>query len=246
MKRILIIGATSAIATACARRWTAEPAFFFLVGRNKEKLQLLSSDLTARGAHKVSIYELDALDYAMHASMLEHSIEALGQIDIALIAHGTLPNQAVCEQDVDLALREIDSNAISVIAIITRIANRLEEQGCGTLAVLSSVAGDRGRPSNYVYGAAKAAVSSFLEGLRARLYKKRVHVADIRPGFVDTPMTRELNLPAILLATPDQVAQRILQGIERKQDVIYAPRFWAFIMLAIRHIPSWLFKRLDL
>lgn len=246
MKKILIVGATSAIATACARQWAAQGCEFFLVARNEERLQQTAADLGARGAGRITTHLMDATDLAAHAAMLEQCLASLHQIDIALIAHGTLPDQKACEQDVELALRELSSNGVSVIALLTRLANQFERQRCGTLAVISSVAGDRGRPTNYLYGTAKAAVSTFCEGLRARLFKVGVHVIDIRPGFVDTPMTRGLPLPAALVASPEQVASRIVAGIERRADVLYAPGFWALIMLIIRSIPRALFKRLNL
>ncbi|WP_250523076.1 MULTISPECIES: SDR family NAD(P)-dependent oxidoreductase, partial [unclassified Caballeronia] len=131
-------------------------------------------------------------------------------------------------------------------ALITPIANRLEAQRHGTLAVISSVAGDRGRPSNYLYGSAKAALQAFLEGLRARLFKVGVHVVDIKPGFVATPMTAGLPLPGPLVATPEKVAKDIVRGIDRKKDVLYTPWFWWGIMLIIRNVPRFVFKRASL
>ena len=246
MKRVLIIGATSAIATACARRWAAEGSEFFLVGRNLEKLQQTAADLESRGAQATALHTMDATDTGTHAAMLEHCIDAMRQIDVALIAHGTLPDQQQCEQDPAVALQEFSNNGTSVIALLTLLSNQFETQRCGTLAVISSVAGDRGRPSNYLYGAAKAAVSTFCEGLRARMFKVGVHVITIKPGFVDTPMTQGLKLPKALVAQPDQVAKRIADGIDRKKDVLYAPGFWALIMLIIRSIPRFLFKRINL
>jgi len=246
MKRVLIIGATSAIATACARLWAEQGATFFLVARDQEKLEQTAADLRARGAQGVTLHAMDATDLTSHAAMLSSCLSELRQIDIALIAHGTLPDQKACEQDVNVALREFAVNGTSVIALLTLLANQFEEQRCGSLAVISSVAGDRGRPSNYLYGTAKAAVSTFCEGLRARLYKVGVNVTTIKPGFVDTPMTQGLNLPPLLLATPDKVARRIVDGVESKAATLYAPGFWALIMLIIRCIPQAIFKRLSL
>lgn len=246
MKRVLIIGATSAIAAACARCWAAQGSEFFLVARDAEKLEQTAADLRAIGAAAVSCHRMDANDVVAHGAMLEHCLAALPQIDIALIAHGTLPDQQRCEQEVDVALREFANNATSTIALLTLLAKQFERQRGGCLAVISSVAGDRGRPSNYVYGTAKAAVSTFCEGLRARLAKVGVAVVTIKPGFVDTPMTRGLPLPAALVATPQQVARRIVAGIERGASVVYAPAFWWAIMLVIRGIPQPLFKRLNL
>lgn len=246
MKRVLIIGATSAIATACARRWATEGSEFFLVGRNLEKLQQTATDLEGRGAKSTTLHAMEATDTNAHVAMLESCVSAMRQVDIALIAHGTLPDQQQCEQDPTIALQEFSNNGTSVIALLTLLSNHFETQRCGTLAVISSVAGDRGRPSNYLYGAAKAAVSTFCEGLRARMFKVGVHVITIKPGFVDTPMTQGLKLPKALVAQPDQVAKRITDGIDRKKDVIYAPGFWSLIMLIIRSIPRSVFKRINL
>lgn len=246
MKKILIIGATSAIATACARIWAAQGASLFLVARDAEKLQALCADLEVRGAAAVAAFCMNAENTGAHAAMLEGALRALGQLDIALIAHGTLPDQQACEADANLTLREFSTNGTSVIALLTILGNQFEAQRNGAIAVISSVAGDRGRPSNYVYGSAKAAVSVFCEGLRARLFKVGVSVTDIRPGFVATPMTAGLPLPERLVAQPEQVARRIVEGIDRKVDVLYAPAFWSLIMLIIRSIPRFVFKRMKL
>ena len=246
MKRVLIIGATSAIATACARLWAEQGNTFFLVARDHEKLEQTAADLRAHGAKAVTLHSMDATDLTSHPAMLSSCLSVLQQIDIALIAHGTLPDQKACEQDVDVALREFAINGTSVIALLTHLSNQFEKQRCGSLAVISSVAGDRGRPSNYLYGTAKAAVSTFCEGLRARLYKVGVNVITIKPGFVDTPMTQGLQLPSLLLAKPEKVARRIVEGIERNATILYTPGFWALIMLIIRCIPQTIFKRLSL
>ena len=246
MKRILIIGATSAIATACARIWAVQGASLFLVARDAEKLELLAGDLTVRGAAKVHIFQMDANETPAHSAMFDAAVQALGQIDIVLIAHGTLPDQRACEADASVALREFATNGLSVIALLTVLANKFERQRGGTIGVITSVAGDRGRPSNYLYGSAKAAVSVFCEGLRARLFKAGVSLTDIRPGFVATPMTRGLPLPGLLVVQPEVVAKRIVTGIERQVDVLYAPAFWSLIMLIIRNIPSTVFKKMKL
>lgn len=246
MKRVLIIGATSAIATACARLWAQQASEFFLVARNGEKLDQTAADLRARGAKIVTVYTMDATDLTSHSVMLSTCMTALKQLDIALIAHGTLSDQKACEQDANVAMQEFTNNGTSVIALLTLMANQFETQRCGTLAVISSVAGDRGRPSNYLYGSAKAAVSTFCEGLRSRLFKVGVHVITIKPGFVDSPMTKGLKLPAALVASPEQVALRIVKGIELKIATLYTPGFWALIMLIIRSIPQPIFKKLNL
>lgn len=246
MNRILIVGATSAIASACARRWAKDGAAFFLVARDLEKLDQVAADLAVRGASETHAFRMDATDLAAHSDMLTACTGMLGRIDIALLAHGTLPDQAACERDMELALREFATNGSSVIALMARLANHLEVQRSGCLAVITSVAGDRGRPTNYVYGSAKAAIQVFSEGLRARLFRAGVHLIDIRPGFVDTPMTRHLSLPPMLVAQPDAVARRILAGIGRRADVLYVPAFWASAMWVVRNIPRFAFKRMQL
>jgi decaprenylphospho-beta-D-erythro-pentofuranosid-2-ulose 2-reductase len=185
-------------------------------------------------------------DFDAHRPMLDACLATLGGIDVALIAHGTLADQKACEQDVATALRELSTNGLSVIALLTPLANLMEAAKSGTIAVISSVAGDRGRPSNYVYGTAKAAVTTFCDGLRARLYKSGVHVLNIKPGFVDTPMTAGMPLPGPLVAKPERVAADIVRAVDRKKDAIYTPWFWSGIMLIIRSIPGFVFKRLSL
>jgi len=245
-QKILIIGATSAIASACARKWAEKKACFFLVGRNPDKLKQISDDLLARGASSVATYILDLNQFEDHQVMLNSCYFSLGKIDIALVAHGSLPNQKACEQDANLALKEFSSNGLSVISLLTLLATRMEEQRCGTIAVISSVAGERGRPSNYLYGTAKAAVTTFCEGLRSRLFKAGIHVLTIKPGFVDTPMTQGLPLPKILLAAPNKVANDIVRAIKCKKNTIYTPRFWTGIMWITKCIPDFLFKRLKI
>ncbi|MEK6350099.1 MAG: SDR family oxidoreductase [Burkholderia sp.] len=246
MKNILIVGATSAIAHACARRWAADGARFFLVARNGERLRQVADDLTARGAALAATCVLDINALDQHGDMLARCAKALGAPDIVLVAPGTLPDQAACQADAALTVQEFMSNAVSVIALLTPIANLLEAQRSGVLAVISSVAGERGRPSNYVYGSAKAAQTAFCEGLNARLFKAGAHVVTIKPGFVATPMTAGLPLPGPLVAMPDKVAGDIVAAVARRRDVCYTPRFWSLIMLVIRSLPRALFKRASL
>jgi short-subunit dehydrogenase len=245
MQKILIIGATSAIAEATARLWAARGDALFLVGRNATRLEAIAADLRVRGAASVACWVMDANKVVAHSEMLESAIRALGGLDIALIAHGTLPDQKACEGSVEMTLQEIGSNGLSVVALATLLGERLEQQGRGTLAVISSVAGDRGRQSNYVYGAAKGMVSLFLQGLRNRLSKKGVQVLTIKPGFVDTPMTASFK-KGFLWAQPEEIAAGILQAIEKKRDEVYLPGFWWAIMFIIRHIPEAIFKKLSL
>lgn len=245
MNNILVLGATSVIAGACAKRWAAQHARFFLVGRSAEKLDQVARDLVARGA-TVHTHVLDLNQFDQHKAMLDACYAALGKVDIALIAHGTLPDQKACEQDAQLAVQEFTNNGLSVIALLTDLANRMEAQKSGSIAVISSVAGDRGRPSNYLYGAAKGAVTDFCSGLRGRLFKSGVQVLTIKPGFVDTPMTQGLALPKLLLVTPDKVAQDIVRAVDKRRDILYTPWFWALILLIICSIPEKFFKKTNL
>jgi len=245
-QNILIFGATSGIAEAVARIYAGQGAQLFLVARNAEKLEVVASDLSARGASDVTTFVMDANDTARLPEMQDAAWGKFSRFDVALIAHGTLPDQALCETDTDYAIREFRTNAESVIGCLTGLARRFAGQGSGVIAVIGSVAGDRGRASNYLYGAAKAAVDTFASGLRGRLYKHGVHVLTIKPGFVDTPMTKGLPLPQALVVPAEKVAADIVRAIEKKRDVLYTPWFWRFIMLIILHIPNVVFKRMKL
>lgn len=244
-QNILIFGATSGIAEAVARIYASEGACLFLVARNAEKLGVVASDLSARGASDVKTFVMDANDTTKLSQMLDAAWSDI-RVDVALVAHGTLPDQARCEAELDYAVREFRTNAESVIACLTALGNRFERQGHGVIAVIGSVAGDRGRASNYLYGAAKAAVHAFASGLHARLFRAGVHVLTIKPGFVDTPMTKGLPLPQALVVSAGKVATDIVRAIEKKRDMIYTPWFWRFIMLIIIHIPNVMFKRMKL
>lgn len=246
MRRILIIGATSAIAEATARIFATRGDALFLVGRNGEHLKAIAADLGVRGAPRAATAVLDVTDFAAQQAVLDQAERELGGLDIALIAHGTLSDQPACQASVEVTRREFDINAISTIALLTALANRFETRKQGTLAVISSVAGDRGRQSNYVYGAAKAAVSTFLSGLRQRLAKSNVQVLTVKPGFVDTPMTAGIANKGPLWAKPDRIAAGIVRAIDRRRNVVYLPWFWELIMLVIRHIPEPIFKKLKL
>ncbi len=245
MKRILIFGATSAIAEATAREFARRHAALFLVARNAERLQAIADDLKVRGASSVDTALLDAGEIDRYPELLAAATSRLGAIDAALIAHGTLSDQAACERSVERLQQELMTNALSYMALCTLLANRMETQGHGVLAVISSVAGDRGRQSNYVYGSAKAAVTTFASGLRQRLYRKGVRVVTIKPGFVDTPMTAAFKKGA-LWASPRSVAASIAGAMERGTPVVYTPWFWRPIMWIIRAVPEVIFRRLKI
>ncbi len=245
MQKVVIIGATSAIAEKTARLYATQGAALFLTARNAARLQAVAQDLTLRGATKCESCVLDINDVQQHAAVLQRIWDALGPVDVVLIATGTLPDQAACQESVPKMLQEFNTNGLSVMAFLTPLANRMQAQGNGTIAVISSVAGDRGRQSNYLYGSAKAALTAFLSGLRQRLAASGVNVLTIKPGFVDTPMTRDFK-KGPLWASSDAVARGIVGAIGRRRSVVYLPWFWWGIMFIIRHIPETVFRRLKL
>jgi short-subunit dehydrogenase len=245
LRRVLIVGATSAIAEAVARIYAGRGDALYLAGRRADALAAIASDLKVRGAHGVGLEALDATDLTAHEGLLQRAVESLGGLDTVLIAYGTLSDQKACERSPELTVQELNNNAISVAALLTRVAPLLEARKTGSIAVISSVAGDRGRQSNYVYGSAKALLSAFLSGLGQRLSKSGVAVITVKPGFVDTPMTAGFR-KGPLWAKPQAVARGIVRAIDRGTPVVYLPGFWRAIMLIIRSIPEGLFRRLSL
>jgi decaprenylphospho-beta-D-erythro-pentofuranosid-2-ulose 2-reductase len=243
MQRILIVGATSAIAEATARRYAARGAAFFLVARDAVRLDAIAADLRVRGARSAASQTLDVNAFDQHAALLDAAWSALGDVDLVLISHGTLPDQAACDASVETSLREFATNGTSTIALCAAIAPRLKSPA--TLAVISSVAGDRGRASNYLYGSAKAAVSTYLSGLRQRLNPSGVNVLTIKPGFVDTPMTAAFR-KGLLWAKPDAIARGIERAVEKRRGVAYLPFFWWGIMTIIKHVPEFVFRKVKL
>lgn len=240
---VMIVGATSAIAQECARIFAAEGASFFLVARHPERLDAVARDLEVRGARKVSSLSIDLTDMDRLEELPLLAEERLEGIDYLLVAHGTLSDQTQCDSDARLVLRELITNAGSTMCLLTLLAPLMEARKRGCIAVISSVAGDRGRRSNYVYGAAKSAVSSFLQGLRGRLHVSGVAVVTIKPGPVDTPMTAHMPRSP-LMASAAATGRAVHDAMIRRRDVVYVPWFWRWIMLVLRSIPEALFKRL--
>jgi decaprenylphospho-beta-D-erythro-pentofuranosid-2-ulose 2-reductase len=245
MKRVLILGASSAIAEHTARLFAQRGDRLLLVARNAERLKTTSDDLRVRGASDCDYRVADLTDTSAHAQLLQEATTQLDGLDIVLLAYGTLGDQKACEQDFALALQELQTNCLSVLSLLTLLANLFEQQGQGSIAVISSVAGDRGRQSNYVYGTAKGALSVFLQGLRNRLSKSKVQVLTVKPGFVDSPMTKDFK-KGPLWVKPAVIAQGIVKAIDKQKDVVYLPFFWRYIMFVIKLIPEKLFKRLSL
>ncbi len=243
--KIAIVGATSAIAHETAKCFAKDNAEFFLVGRSEAKLETIANDLKVRGAKRIDTYTVDLADLDLHQTLLDQTVATLEHIDVLLIAHGTLGNQQLCEQSVAETLKEFTNNCTSVISLLTLFANYFEQQKRGSIAVISSVAGDRGRQSNYVYGTAKAATTAFLQGLRGRLAKSGVSVLTIKPGLIDTPMTAELK-KGLLMASARGVGEGIYKAIQHKKEVVYLPAFWRPIMFVVKSIPERVFKRLSI
>jgi short-subunit dehydrogenase len=244
-KRILVLGATSGIAMATTRLLAAQGASLYLVGRNAQKLEAVAGDLKTRGAAYVDICVLDLDDTTQHPKMLADAVHSLGGLDMAYIAHGVLGDQQQAEADYAVAAAILHTNFLSVVSLLTWLANFFVNQQSGILAVISSVAGDRGRKSNYVYGASKGALNVFLEGLRNRIDREGINVLTIKPGPVQTAMTAHMP-KAEKFAPPQKVAEDILKAVARRKDVVYVPGIWAIIMFVIRSIPEAIFKKLNL
>ena len=243
--RVLALGATSAIAQAALRLLAEQRASFFLVGRNAQKLAAVRNDLLTRGASAVTALAADLDDTAAHPAMLARAASVLGGLDVALLAHGVLGDQPAAQMDYATTEAILRTNFLSAVSLVTWLANYFETERRGTIAVISSVAGDRGRRSNYVYGASKGGLSIFLDGVRNRIDRAGVQVLTIKPGFVATPMTAHLRKSA-LFAEPARVGRDIVRAIAKRKDVVYTPRFWGLIMLVVRSVPRRIFKRMNM
>jgi short-subunit dehydrogenase len=244
-RKILVFGATSAIAYEVTKLFAKEGAALYLCARDEQELQRLCGDLRVRGAGEVKYSVFDARTAETAIAAIEKCLSVFPDLDGLLVAHGILPDQALCESDVDVMTAAMEINFLNPAAILTRLAPHFEGLKQGTIAVISSVAGDRGRQSNYVYGAAKGALSVFLSGLRQRLHKAGVRVLTIKPGFVDTPMTEHFK-KGLLFVGPEVIAKGIYRAMDQNKDVVYLPWFWQGIMLIIRNIPESVFKKLKL
>jgi short-subunit dehydrogenase len=242
MKRILIVGATSAIAHATARLFAARGASIVLVGRDEQKLNAVAEDLRTIGAEVVETRKMDVQNYERHEPIIDDAIETLNGLDLALVAHGYLPDQKSCEDSFQQAKIAFDVNLLSTVSILTHLANVLEQKGSGVIVAISSVAGDAGRSSNYVYGSTKGALSIFLQGLTARLRQSGVLITTVKPGYVDTPMTSTFS-KNIFWAQPDTVARDIYRAVQKRQEVVYTPWFWRYVLLLLRCTPNFLARR---
>ena len=245
MKQVLILGATSSIARAIASELARKSVNLFLGGRDLVELEHMAADLEIRHGIQAHYGSVDAEDFAAHKDFLEKATRTLGEIDGVVFAIGYLGDQPRDSADPEAALKIMNINLSAAISLLAPIANILEEQGHGFIMGLSSVAGDRARPSNYVYGTAKGGLNLYLDGLRNRLDRQGVKVMTLKLGFVDTEMTYGKK-GLFLVASPEQVAKSACQTLQKPSGIYYIPRFWRMIMLVIRLIPDSVFKRLNL
>lgn len=245
-RRIIIIGATSAIAEHCARIWARSgPVELVLVARDAGRAERIAADLRVRGPQAtVSVLASDFLDPAAIERTIETAFGA--HADLVLIAHGVLPDQGACEQDLEACRQALEVNAMSPVLFAEACARRMAARGQGTIALIGSVAGDRGRKSNYVYGAAKGLVDRYAQGMQHRFAASGVKVVLVKPGPTDTPMTAHLKGRGAKLAPVEAVAASIVRGIDAGRAVLYVPGKWRVIMLVIRHLPAFVFNKMNI
>jgi short-subunit dehydrogenase len=242
---VMILGASSAIARGTAAAMAKQGYSLYLAGRDEQELQRDASDLQLRFGVNVGFGLFDAEQYGQHPAFLEQVIAEMGALAGVVVAFGYLGEQEKAALDFDETLAIINRNYVGAVSILNLCAQRMEGDGRGFIVGITSVAGDRGRQSNYTYGSAKGAFSLYLQGLRNRLASSGVQVVTVKPGFVDTGMTFGLE-GMFLVASPRYVGEQIARAVEKGKDIIYLPWFWRYIMLIITHIPERIFKRLSL
>jgi len=240
---VLILGARSDIGRAIAHRFAEAGYNLQLAARDHQRLEADVNDYSLRYGVNSQRYEFDALAFDSHAAFYE-GLSPKPEIVIYVI--GLYPDQAQAEQDWALSRRILETNFVGAASILHHVANEMADKGSGTIIGISSVAGERGRAKNYVYGSAKAGLTAFLSGLRNRLSKNGVHVITVKPGFVYTAMTEGLDLPPKLTSQPEQVAKAVFKAVKRKRHVVYVLSIWRYIMLIIRNIPEGIFKKMKL
>ena len=246
-QKIVIVGATSAMAEHCARLWVSQsPKILVLLGRDLAKTERVAQDLRIRSTQSVIAVETTDFMDPVKISEWVDQVCVTGVPDIVLIAHGSLPDQKECQQDLLKNLQVLQLNGASPVLFAEAFAGNMEQANKGTLAIIGSVAGDRGRKSNYVYGAAKGLVTRYAQGLQHRLAKTHVRVVLIKPGPTDTPMTAALKGKGPKMADVTAVASSIVKGIAMATPIVYAPAKWAMIMMVIRHLPLFIFRKMDI
>ena len=247
LRKIVIVGGTSAMAQHCARLWVqAAPAHLVLAVRNAARAQTAAADLKVRSpGSTIEVVETDFLDSQGIAAFAEQ-VSRGGVPDIVLIAHGSLPDQATCQTDLNECRDALEVNGVSPVLFAEAFAGKMQQAGRGTLALIGSVAGDRGRKSNYAYGAAKGMVTRYAQGLQHRLAASKVNIVLIKPGPTATPMTAKLSSQGVAMASVEEVAHSIVTGIDAGKPVVYAPAKWAVIMMIIRHLPRFVFNKMNI
>ena len=246
MTRIVIVGATSTIASQCARIWVERDSVeLTLVGRDEASLKRLAKDLKVR--NKSTVVKVETLDFAKPRQIqtLVDSLYSKSAVDVVLIAHGVMPEQSDAQKSLTVIKNEVEINSTSVMMFAEAFASAMDQAGIGHIAIIGSVAGDRGRRTNYIYGATKALLATYAEGLAHRFANDAVKVSLIKPGPTSTAMTAKLAAQGRKLADPAVVASQIVQGLDKYKPVIYAPGVWRYIMFVIRHLPRSVFNRLN-
>ena len=243
MKNVLVLGATSDMAQAIAKKYAKEGWSLSLAARNMDLLEPIASDLRVRSNTEVASLKFDATDFSNHGNFYE---ALMTKPDVVICVFGYMGDQEAARTDISEVQKTINVNYTGAVSILNVVAEAFEKRGSGTIVGISSVAGDRGRQSNYIYGSAKAGFTAYLAGLRNRLVKSGVHVMTVKPGFCRTKMTENMELPAALTAEPEQVAEAVFHGVEKKRNVIYTLWMWRWVMLIIRHIPEFIFKKLSM
>ena len=245
-KSVVILGATSGVARPLAGEFARRGYAVGLAGRDLEELERLAADLRTRYETACHVLRFDALAFQQHEAFPGQCAQAFGTLpDGIVLCFGYMADQERAQADFETARRTIDTNLTGAVSILERFATPFALRGAGFIAALSSVAGDRGRKANYIYGASKAGLSAYLQGLRNRLYASGVRVTTVKPGFMDTPMTFGMNLPALLTASPEAAAAAIAKAVERGSNVTYVSFFWRYIMWIIRSIPEFQFKKMS-
>jgi decaprenylphospho-beta-D-erythro-pentofuranosid-2-ulose 2-reductase len=245
VQSVLVLGGGSDLALATCRRLAPRARTIVLAARKPETLDTAAADLRLAGTQTVDVVAFDATDYTAHDAFVAQMFERYGDFDVVLFAFGVLGDQAEAERDGRAAREIVESNFVGAVSVGVPVARHLREQGHGTLVVLSSVAGERARKSNFVYGSSKAGVDTFFQGLGDALVGSGVHVLIVRPGFVHTKMTAGVKA-APLATTPDKVADAIVDGLRRGREIVWVPGILRWVMAALRHVPRVVFRRLPL
>ncbi len=243
MSYILIIGAKSDIAKSLARKYSENGYDLYLAARNSSELEAFANDINLRTQKEAKCIDLDILDFRSHEAFYNDLNEKpLGVISVV----GYLGDQDIAQNNFDEAERIINTNYTGIVSLINIIANDFEKRKSGFIVGISSVAGDRGRKTNYIYGSAKAALTTYLSGLRNRLHKVNIQVLTVKPGFVATKMTEDMDLPEKLTAQPEEVANDIFRAQQKGRNVLYTKWMWRWVMLIIKNIPEFQFKKMSI